>query len=436
MTSKRTAHDVVDGGGLYFSRAVSAGPFVFLGGVAADEEGGVAKDARVLPPYAVSDPAHVVSQTAYIFSGYRQRLEALGSGINEMVQVEQYIPHKLYADGYIDTSRGEGFMDRGRPSSALLATGDLMPPGCVINPTGIAVIADGETKKEIPGATSGYHESLGRETYGATYAEEGPFNEIVTAGGYVFTVGDIANDWETESIAEGVRVSDRIWWGNEIRNEAEFLLARLQGWLEKVDSGLENLVHVSVYVIDIGDLFELDRVWRKAFPENPPARSVIPVRGLGAPRLEAAGLGHAQDAVKTEFIAQSIRPGFGLQREVVSSGEEPLLHESEAVRAGNLLWISGQYAGGVEGLRSKPHTADQLEFLFGRLDATCRAGGSSLDRLVRLRAFLSDPAEAPLVYGALKQAIPSAPPTVMVTGVPGPFPIPGATVMLDGVAEV
>ena len=71
----------------------------------------------------------------------------------------------------------------------------------------------------------------------------------------------------------------------------------------------------------------------------------------------------------------------------------------------------------------------------GTLDATCKAGGTSIDRLVRLRAFLTDPEEAPLVYGALKKAVPSNPPTVMVTGVPGPFPVPGATVMLDAVAE-
>ena len=38
-------------------------------------------------------------------------------------------------------------------------------------------------------------------------------------------------------------------------------------------------------------------------------------------------------------------------------------------------------------------------------------------------------------YGALKKAVPSDPPTVMVTGVPGPFTVPGATVMLDAVAE-
>jgi len=433
--ASRTAYDVVDGGGLYFSHAVTAGPFVFLGGVAADETGGVAAGARVEPPYAISPQADVVTQTEYVFGKYRDRLEALGGTANDFVQVEQHIPHKLYADGYIDTSRGDGFMDRGRPTSALLATGDLLPHGCVINPTGIAVIADGDTKKEIPSSTEGYQDALTQDEFGGTYAEEGPFNEIVTAGDYVFTVGDVANDWDTGEIPEGVRVSQAIWWGNEIRNETEYLLERLKGYLESVDTGLDNLVHVSVYLIDMRDLFELDRAWKKVWPENPPARTVIPCRGLGMPRLEADGLNHADMAVKTEFIARTWRPGFGTEREIVSSGNDPVLHESEAVKAGNLLWTSGQYAGGVDNLAQKPTTTEQLDHIFETLGATCKAGGTSIDRLVRLRAFLSDPEEAPLVYAALKKAVPSDPPTVVVTGVPGPFPLPGATVMMDAVAE-
>jgi len=434
--ASRQAHDVVDGGGLYFSHAVSAGPFVFLGGVAADETGGVAEDARVKAPYAISPQADVVTQTEYIFNKYKARLEALGGTANDFVQVEQHIPSKIYADGYVDTSRAPGFMDKGRPTSALLATGELRPQGCVINPTGIAVIADGDVKKEIPESTAGYQDALQQDEYGDTYEEEGPFNEIVTAGGYVFTVGDVANDWDLGTIPPGVRVNPAIWRGNEIRNETEFLLERLKGWLESVGTGLENLVHVSVYLIDMRDLFELDRAWKKVWPENPPARTVIPCRGLGTPRLEAEGLGHIEGAVKTEFIARSMRPGFGIEREVVSSGNDPLLHEAEAVKAGNLLWISGQYAGGADGLNTKAATKDQLEYIFGTLAATCKAGGTSIDRLVRLRAFLADPEDAPLVYAALKKAVPSDPPTVLVTGVHGALPIPGATVMMDAVAEV
>ena len=433
--STRQAKDVVDGGGLYFSRAVTAPPYVFLGGVAADESGGLAPEAQVGPPYGMSPQAHVVAQTEYIFNRYRELLDGLGSGINEMLQVEQHIPRKVYADGYIDSSRGKGFMDRGRPSSALLQTGELLPHGCVINPTGIALIPGGDLKKEIPSATGGYHESLSLAEYGDTYAEEGPFNEIVTGGGYVLTVGDIANDWAINEIPESVRVKSSIWWGNEIRNETNYLLGRLRGWLERVDSGLENVVHVSVYLIDMADLYELDREWKRIFGDDLPGRTVIPCRGLGQPRFEGENLGHADNAVKCEFIARSIRPGHGIEKEIVSTGAEQLLPEPEAVKAGPLLWISGQYAGGADGLRSRADTANQIDYIFGRLDEICRAGGTSLDQLVRVRVFLADERDSYLVYGALKDAVPNDPPTVVVTGVPGPFPIPGATVMMDAVAH-
>jgi hypothetical protein len=50
--------------------------------------------------------------------------------------------------------------------------------------------------------------------------------------------------------------------------------------------------------------------------------------------------------------------------------------------------------------------------------------------------FLAEERDSYLVYAALKDAVPTDPPSVLVTGVPGPFPIPGATVMMDAVAHV
>ena len=110
-------------------------------------------------------------------------------------------------------------------------------------------------------------------------------NELATAGGHASTAGDISTDREPAELPPGTRVSQHVWWGNEIRNETEYLLERLKGYLESVDTSLDNLVHVSVYLTDMADLFELDRAWAKVWPENPPARTVIPCRGLGMPML-------------------------------------------------------------------------------------------------------------------------------------------------------
>jgi enamine deaminase RidA (YjgF/YER057c/UK114 family) len=246
----------------------------------------------------------------------------------------------------------------------------------------------------------------------------------------------VAFDWTVGEIEEEARASSTIWWGCEIRKEATFLLDRLGGFLSRVASSHSEVIHSTVYLTDIGDLYELDRVWRQYFQSEPPARTVIPVRGLSVPRWEGSNRGHLDNALKMEHLSQAIRGDSAIKKEVISTGEAQLGPESEAVRAGNLLWISGQYAGGAEGLRCRPDGASQLEYLFGRLDAICRAGGTSISNLVRLRAFLTDPDDATAVYGLLRQAVPNDPPTVQVTTVPGPLAVPGARAILDGVAYV
>ena len=54
--------------------------------------------------------------------------------------------------------------------------------------------------------------------------------------------------------------------------------------------------------------------------------------------------------------------------------------------------------------------------------------------LVRVRAFITDPADAYAVYAAVREACPNDPPNVVVTGVPGPLPFPGCTLAVDAVA--
>ena len=167
-TVARRTHGLVAGGGLYFSRIVTAGPFAFFGGPAVDDQGLLAPEVAVFPPYHLSPPAHIVGQTKFIYDRLAAELPEVGSAIDNIVQVEQFIPHKIYADGYLNTSRGPGAMERGRPASAVVATGDLMPQGCVVDPTGIAVIRGRGIKKEILPETAGFHASIRQAEFGAS----------------------------------------------------------------------------------------------------------------------------------------------------------------------------------------------------------------------------------------------------------------------------
>jgi 2-iminobutanoate/2-iminopropanoate deaminase len=140
--------------------------------------------------------------------------------------------------------------------------------------------------------------------------------------------------------------------------------------------------------------------------------------------------------MKMEALFQVLRPGFGAEREVVSTGTPPLGHESEAVKAGPLLWTSGQLAADAGGLVTEPDTGAQLEHVFRRLDEICEAGGTTLANLLLLRAFVTDHADGYAVYSALKQRVPHDPPCVCVNQVPAPLQVPEATVVVDAVAYV
>lgn len=432
----RLVKDVTDGGGLYFSRLATAGPYAFLAGVAVDSFGRLAKEVRVPAPDTVSPPAHVAAQTKYIYEHYKSALEELGSDINQMLQVEQYLPHKLYADAYLDTSRNSQFMSRGRPASALIPIGDLSPATCVVNPAGIALIPSEGIQKEIVAPSEGYHEVYTQSQFGATSVEEGPYNEVVAAGAYVFTVGDTAFDFGVGEIEPEAKASTFTWWGCEIGKETTFLIKRLENYLSRVGSTLADVVHSTVYLTDIGDLWEFNRVWAHYFGQDPPALTVVPVRGLAIPRWEGPNRGHMDNAIKMEHMTQSIRSGYGVTKDIISTGADALGPRSEAVRAGELLWISGQLPGDSEGLSCKADSTSQIEFLFGRLDHICRAAGTSISNLVRLRAFVTDPADAPTVYSVLRELVPVDPPTVQVATVPAPLPVPGAVAILDAVAYV
>jgi enamine deaminase RidA (YjgF/YER057c/UK114 family) len=440
--NNRSVRGTVDGHGIYSSRVVAAGPYVFMAGTATDDNGRLDPQAQPKPPYHNSPSANAREQTRSIFDHFRRELHELGSSLDDVLQVEQIVERKVHADGYLETSRGPGCFERRRPASLLVATGRMLPAGCVVNPSGIAVIpGDGITKEillpdpnssalswsTVSGGAAGFAE------LGESYTEL-PYNELLTAGSYVFTEGECALKYGV-GLHPDAKAPDWIWWGNEIRNEVQLSLEVEQGILSRAGTSLDNAVRCTVYMTDLSDLYELDLVWKRYFPTNPPARTVLPVAGLGSPRREGVR-GHGEGAMKYEAMTQAIRPGYGVTKEIVDSGRDPLSHQSDAVRAGALLWISAQFAVGPDGVATAPDTRSQVDEAFVRLDSICRAGGTQLANLVQLRAFVTDLQDGYAVYTALKSAVPSNPPCVVISEVPGPLQYPGCTVMIDGVAHV
>jgi enamine deaminase RidA (YjgF/YER057c/UK114 family) len=429
--SRRTV-GLVDGNGFYFSRAASGGRWVFLSSVAVDREGLVAPEVQVPAPYTRSPSANVRQQSRYILDQYVTGLKELGTSMENVAQVEQYVQTKDHADGYLETSRGPGFLEYDRPSSALIETGNFWPEEIVVAPTGFGFIPDSElTAKEIRSTGLSYARKY--PEFGESYTKEAPFSEVVLAGPYVFCTL-WASDYET-GVHPDVKLPDWVWWGNEMRNEAVWAIDALRRKLEAGGTTIDNGVHCTVLLGEIEDLFELDLIWQEAFGDSPPARTVIPVSGFGAPRFEGAKH-HRDGSPKMEIQFRSIRPGYGATKEIVSTGREWLGHEPEAVKADNLLWISGQFAGDASGLLTSPDAPSQFEFILDRLGEICDAAGTNIRNLLRVRGYVLDVADTPAFYAALRKAVPVDPPSAIVAGVPGPFQVPGCTVLVDAVGYV
>src|SRR5580698_7191000 len=91
---------------------------------------------------------------------------------------------------------------------------------------------------------------------------------------------------------------------------------------------------------------------------------------------------------------------------------------SQAVRAGGLLFVSGQ--PGINPSTAGPTFEAQARQAFQNLDTVLRAGGSRLDLVVNTTVLVTDIASFPDLNRLFAEFFPVAPPARMVMQVPLP----------------
>ncbi len=96
----------------------------------------------------------------------------------------------------------------------------------------------------------------------------GAYSQAVVAGGFVFVSGQLGIDPETGQMPEGVE------------EQARLALENLKAVLEAAGSGLDKVVKVTVFLVDMGDFAKVNEVYGKFFPKPYPARAAVAVREL------------------------------------------------------------------------------------------------------------------------------------------------------------
>jgi enamine deaminase RidA (YjgF/YER057c/UK114 family) len=199
---------------------------------------------------------------------------------------------------------------------------------------------------------------------------------------------------------------------------------------------MERCVNAVCYIGHPSDYPSFDKVWKRWFPNNPPARTVIPYAGLG-------GKGWRFECTMDFLTDES-----PLQPEQIqtSAAPEPFGHEPQAVKVGNLVFFSTNRAVDSNGVLAKsaqtPAGFDryasegrlQMREILKNLSAIADAAGSSLENLCRLKVFMDDWSAMAPAIDELASTFPVDPPAVSLHRVNGsPMIAPGCRLLVDAI---
>jgi len=97
----------------------------------------------------------------------------------------------------------------------------------------------------------------------------GPYSQANSAGGFLFTAGQIPLDPISMEIV-----------GATAAEQARLALTNAKAVVEAGGLTLDNVVKVTVFIRDMGEFAAINEVYQTFFTGEPPARSVVEVSGL------------------------------------------------------------------------------------------------------------------------------------------------------------
>ena len=247
-----------------YTPVVRAGQFVFAAGqVASDFKTGVAEAARVPAafPYYGSD---IERQTRFILDNLRRTFEAAGSSLDNVVKAQVFIRSLALFDQFDEVWK-EYFPSP--PPRTTVQCGALLIPDCLVEIDLIGIVPGNGVRREVVTAAD-------------CPVPLANYSQAIKAGPYVFLAGQLASDWKS-GVAPEARVDPNYpWYGSDIRKQTEYVLRNCEKVLEAGGSSLENVVKSQVFLTDLSNFYQFDKVWKRFFPAPPP-RTTLQTEGDG-----------------------------------------------------------------------------------------------------------------------------------------------------------
>jgi len=430
-----------------YTPAVKAGGWLFISGqLASDFETGIAPEARVANGF-IEDELAV--QSRFVMKTLAATVKAGGCDIaRDVVRIWQWFPYDtptyeqfesgdswpgLSITPYLE-ARNE-YIREPRPASTAVSIRALPVRGARIEVDLIAM--------DDPSVPIGYAAPEGVPMPVAGYSP------ALRRGDWVFLAGEVPTDWKGDyttprhmgpksALAPDARLNPYLWYGSSIEAQTDYTLQKLARIAAAAGTSFERAVKAEVYIGHPRDYAGMDRVWKKWFPRNPPARCVIPYMGLGTmgSRIEIAlTLLAADSKLQIETIETSAAP-------------EPFSHEPQAVKVGNFLFLSQQMACDSRGVLApgmlrhpefpwygSPGKA-QMRYMLKNVSAICEAAGTHLENVVRRACFHDEGTYFADSIEEWAAHFPKLKPASTTMKIGGPLVVPGANTLLDLIAYV
>jgi enamine deaminase RidA (YjgF/YER057c/UK114 family) len=410
-------------GGIRYAPGIRAGDWIFATGHKATTgyTGGIAAEvvSADLPQWNASKLRREADR---IFGNVAKVIEAGGGAMDRVVRVDQNYTSGRAVEAYHDARRAV-MKDHIPPSTSTLTGGFLLPDQQIeVHMIGAAKTNTAAAPRHIRPKDQDVH-------YTSGYSLALEYRDLVFVAGRMadsFTFG--------EGIAAEARVPDKhLWKGLPIKLEAEFIVKnKIEPALKAAGSSLEDAVKCQVYLRDPDDFAPFTEVWAKLFPRGTPATSLIPTADPGFFLSDA----------HIEINTIALKSGGTTRRQPIAASTTPAYRGfTEAVRAGDLLFISGLLPIDERGLvpeaRIDPaqpwfgsSVQAQMAAMLDNAESICRAAGTTLSNVVRVQQYHTDLSQFHAAWQVWDERLPGQ--HLPFSAVKVPFlPVPGCTVQLD-----
>jgi enamine deaminase RidA (YjgF/YER057c/UK114 family) len=412
-------------GKVKFAQGIKAGRWVFATGLMAqDFVNGVAPDVTAERTPHAGLPKRE-KEASRIFQNLDAVLHAAGTDRNNLVRTDQYYTTVKAVPPYQHVRRE--FLKGRIPPSTSIAQQRFVLPAADMNIQAMAVIP--EAGFEVAHLKN--EQLAGRPTSG--------YSPALAVGDYIFLPGitslAIGDEPRRNGVAAAALMTEGAQWGGQpIKLETDFIITkRMAASLALAGARLEDVIHAQVYLADREDYSAFNEAWTRHFGQNGPTFSVIPCIERGLAPYDG----------KIEINVIAAKPGSAAARQNIDAGIATAFRfQPQAAKSGDLLFIPALIAADREGLLPSAEVSPrqpyfsssaeaQAEAIIGNIVKLCEAAGTSLGNVVRSLLFFTDIGEFYSVYKVWERALDGRPLPFSAVEVPGPLPVPGATVMME-----